>query len=69
VLDADFWSDAMDWLARYAKHEPDWADACLAVVSGHDRQIKIWTFDREFRTTWRRPNGTRIPLAVERETR
>jgi predicted nucleic acid-binding protein len=62
--DADFWADTFRWLAKYADHEPDWADACLAVLSGRDRQIRIWTYDREFRTTWRRPNGTAISLAV-----
>jgi predicted nucleic acid-binding protein len=56
--------DVFDWLAKYGEHEPDWADACLAVLSEHDTAAKIWTYDREFRTTWRRPNGTAIPLAV-----
>ncbi|MBI3049951.1 MAG: type II toxin-antitoxin system VapC family toxin [Acidobacteria bacterium] len=59
-----FWFEVLDWLAKYADHEPDWADGCLAVLSGRDRGLKIWTYDREFRTTWRRPNGTAIPLAV-----
>ena len=59
-----FWMEVLDWLAKYADHEPDWADACLAVLSGRDRNLKIWTYDREFRTTWRRPDGTFIPLAV-----
>lgn len=59
-----FWRDVLDWLAKYADHEPDWADACLAVLSGRDKELKVWTYDREFRTTWRRPNGTAIPLAV-----
>ena len=63
VADAEFWSAALTWLSKYSDHEPDWADACLAVLSGSDRQIRIWTYDREFRTTWRRPNGTVIPLA------
>lgn len=52
------------WLARYADHEPDWADGYLAVVCGRERRFKVWTYDREFRTTWRRPDGSRIPLAV-----
>lgn len=59
-----FWFDVLDWLAKYADHEPDWADGCLAVLSGRDKDSKVWTYDREFRTTWRRPNGTAIPLAV-----
>lgn len=57
-----FWLDVFDWLAKYADHEPDWADACLAVLSGRDHDLKVWTYDREFRTTWRRPDGTAIPL-------
>ena len=59
-----FWPEVYDWLEKYADHEPDWADACLAVLSGQDTSLKLWTYDREFRTTWRRPNGTTIPLAV-----
>src|SRR5262245_466911 len=51
-----FWLDVLDWLARYAEHEPDWADGCLAVLSGHHRDLELWTYDREFRTVWRRPN-------------
>jgi len=52
------------WLARYAEHEPDWADGYLAVVSERKKDARVWTYDRAFRTTWRRPRGTRIPLAV-----
>ncbi len=59
-----FQVDVFAWLAKYADHDPDWADACLAVLSGRDKTVKIWTYDREFRTTWRRPNGTAIPLAI-----
>jgi predicted nucleic acid-binding protein len=57
-----FWTDVLGWLVKYADHEPDWADACLAVLSGRDEALKVWTYDEEFRTMWRRPNGTRIPL-------
>ena len=60
----DFLPEVLDWLTKYADHEPDWADACLAILSGRDKNLKVWTYDREFRTTWRRPNGTVIPLAV-----
>jgi predicted nucleic acid-binding protein len=59
-----FWFEVLDWLAKYADHDPDWTDACLAVLSGRDKNVKVWTYDREFRTTWRRPDGTTIPLAV-----
>jgi predicted nucleic acid-binding protein len=68
AYDADdeigFWLEVFDWLDRYEEHEPDWTDAYLAVVSGRDRQLRVWTYDREFRTTWRRADGTRIPLAL-----
>jgi len=59
-----FWLEVFDWHTKYADHQPDWADGCLAVLSGRDTNAKVWTYDREFRTTWRRPNGTAIPLAV-----
>jgi len=59
-----FWLEVFEWLAKYADHEPDWADGCLAVLSGWDRNAKVWSYDSEFRTTWRRVNGTAIPLAV-----
>lgn len=62
--DLEFQNDVFDWLAKYADHTPDWADACLAVLSGRDPTARVWTYDSEFRTTWRRPNGTAIPLAV-----
>lgn len=62
--EAGFWLEVFDWLVKYADHQPDWADGCLAVLSGRDKEAKVWTYDREFRTTWRRPNGTLIPLAV-----
>ncbi len=62
--DHTLWSNVLDWLTRYADHEPDWADGCLAVLSGRDKTLKVWTYDREFRTIWRRLDGTLIPLAV-----
>ena len=64
MYEQDFFLEVFDWLAKYADHEPDWADACLAILSGRDKNLKVWTYDREFRTTWRRPNGTVIPLAA-----
>jgi predicted nucleic acid-binding protein len=57
------WLEIVDWMLKYAEHEPDWADAYLAVWSGHDTALKVWTYDREFRTTWRRPDGSAVPLA------
>ena len=61
-----FWIEVIAWLTKYAEHEPDWADGCIAVLSGRHDSLKVWTYDREFRTTWRRPDGTAIPMAVQR---
>lgn len=62
--ESQLWFDVFEWLTRYQEHEPDWADGYLAVVSGKEKGAKVWTYDREFRTIWRRPDGTRIPLAI-----
>ena len=59
------WIEVFDWLGKYADHDPDWADAHLAVLSGHDGKCKIWTYDTEFRRIWRRPDGSPIPMAVK----
>jgi predicted nucleic acid-binding protein len=59
------WLDILGWLERYAEHEPDWVDGGLAVLSGRDRKARVWSYDREFTTIWRRPDGSRIPLAVK----
>lgn len=58
------WSEVFEWLERYQEHDPDWADGYLAVLSAREKRARVWTYDREFRTIWRRPDGTRIPLAV-----
>ena len=60
----DFRADVFTWLSKYADHEPDWADGCIAVLCGHTPRVTVWTYDREFRTTWRKPDGKSIPLAV-----
>jgi predicted nucleic acid-binding protein len=60
----DFQADVFTWLLKYADHEPDWADGCIAVLCGHRPRVKVWTYDREFRMTWRKPDGKTIPLAV-----
>ena len=65
ALQEGFRGTVFDWLAKYEGHEPDWADGCLAVLSGLDKAAKVWTYDGEFRTTWRRPDGSVIPLAVK----
>ena len=61
-----FWLAVADWVIKYADHDPDWADGCLAVLSGYDTRLNVWTYDGEFQTTWRRPDGLPIPLAVKR---
>lgn len=58
------WQEVFEWLDQYGEHGPDWADGYLAVASGRERRFRVWTYDREFRTIWRRPDGTRIPLAL-----
>jgi predicted nucleic acid-binding protein len=62
--DAAYHSQVWRWLGKYADHQPDWADGCLAVLSGQDKTLKVWTYDREFRTIWCRPDGRPIPLAT-----
>lgn len=51
------------WLHRYRDHEPDFADAYLIALLVENRRHRVWTFDREFRTNWRLPNGSRPALA------
>jgi predicted nucleic acid-binding protein len=58
------WEEVLAWMGRYAEHSPDLADAWLAVLSQRERRLRLWTYDREFKTVWRRPDGSRIPLAV-----
>lgn len=58
------WVEVFEWLMRYEEHDPDWADAYLAVISGRHSGVRVWTYDAEFRTIWRRPDGSRIPLAA-----
>jgi predicted nucleic acid-binding protein len=61
---AAFRLEVLAWLVRYEQHSPDLADGYLAVASFHERSARVWSYDGEFRTIWRRPDGTRIPLAV-----
>jgi predicted nucleic acid-binding protein len=60
------WGEVFHWLDQYQEHRPDWTDGYLAVLSGKDRRLRVWTYDREFRTKWRRPDGTTIPLFARR---
>ncbi len=58
-------ASALTWMMRYAEHQPDWADALLAVASSRERRARVWTYDSRFSTTWRRIDGSRIPLATK----
>lgn len=50
------WATVFAWLARFADHTPDLCDAQLCVLaSEHD--ASLWSYDREFRTLWRSPEG------------
>ncbi len=33
-------------------------------LENSDRRLKVWTYDREFHSAWRRPDGSAIPLAI-----
>ena len=59
-----FQRDVFGWLDKYPDHAPDWADGCIACLCGRDPRLKVWTYDREFRSTWRKPDGKAIALAV-----
>jgi predicted nucleic acid-binding protein len=58
------WDEVFQWLIDYSEHEPDWTDGYLAVLCGREKEFKLWTYDKEFRAVWRRPDGSRIPMAV-----
>jgi predicted nucleic acid-binding protein len=60
-LEDPFWDEVFDWLERYDEHEPDLADAQLAILSSRNPEWRVWTYDDEFRTTWRRSDGSKIP--------
>ena len=58
------WQETINWMIRYQEHEPDFVDAHLVVLASVDRQVKVWTNDSEFKTIWRRNDGSAVPLAV-----
>ena len=60
----NLWNEIFQWLAKYADHRPDWTDGHLAVLCGRQKRFRVWSYDQEFRKIWRRPDGSRIPLAV-----
>ena len=67
AADADpvFRAEVFRWLEQYQEHEPDFADGCLSVLCGREKRSRVWTYDRKFATTWRRPDGSHIPLATK----
>jgi predicted nucleic acid-binding protein len=70
VREEILWAEVFQWLIDYSEHEPDWTDGYLAVLCGREKEFKLWTYDSEFRAVWRRPDGSRIPMAVpERRSR
>jgi len=62
--DPGFRADVFAWLVKYGEHQPDWADGCLAVLCSGDARLRVWTYDLEFRTIWRRKDGRAIPMAI-----
>jgi predicted nucleic acid-binding protein len=66
VDDEGLWPSVFEWLAKYHEHQPDWADGYLVALTGHDPGLLVWTYDREFTTTWRRLDGSRVPLVTKR---
>ena len=61
---ADAWEAIFDWMVQYEQHEPSLADAQLVALSSMNASFRIWSYDREFVTIWRRPDGTRVPTVV-----
>jgi predicted nucleic acid-binding protein len=59
------WPAVSDWLEKYADHGPDWADASPVVLASQTKSAKVWTYDTEFWTTWRGPDGKRVSLFVD----
>lgn len=54
--------DIFAWLVRYSEHTPDYADAELCALAGRDKRARIWSYDSEFKTVWRKPDGRRLLL-------
>ena len=64
--DDELWPSVFEWLEKYREHKPDWADGYLVGLTSQDARLLVWTYDREFTTTWRRLDGSRVPLAGKR---
>jgi predicted nucleic acid-binding protein len=55
----------LSWLIRYADSAPDFTDAYLVAVTATQKRMRVWTYDHEFSTIWRRPDGSKVPLAMQ----
>ena len=53
-----------EWMARYAEHGPDFADAHLVAWYEAESGSRVWSFDSEFRTTWRTAKGKALRLVT-----
>jgi predicted nucleic acid-binding protein len=60
---AEIWPRCFEWLERHAEHAPDFADAHLCVLAAFGR-ARIWTYDREFTSVWRKPDGRKLALVA-----
>jgi predicted nucleic acid-binding protein len=58
-----WWPDVFAWLNAYADHTPDLCDAVLVTLAARS-SWPVWTYDTEFSSIWRLPNGRRIALAA-----
>lgn len=58
--------DIFAWLARYADHAPDYADAERCVAAGYHKRVRIWSYDSEFESVWRKPDGRRLAVVSRR---
>jgi predicted nucleic acid-binding protein len=64
--DEPVFADLMNWLLRYADHEPDLADGYLVLATAKNNRLRVWTYDYEFSAIWRRPDGSAVPMALRR---
>lgn len=60
---AKAWDEILDWVERYEEHDPDLADAQLVALSAMNASVRVWSYDKEFASVWRRPDGSRVPSA------
>jgi predicted nucleic acid-binding protein len=64
-----WWDEVFGWIERYEEHVPDLADAQMAILCSRNPTWRVWTYDREFQTTWRCLDGSRLSLATRMPAR